>query len=309
LQSSQPAAAVPPLRLVQATGRVLPLGHHFGAWVLEQSCAVGGSSQVAQVRHLQSGAQGALKYLLPEYRRDRPTLRRMQAELEVASRLRVARVPRLLDCGECPALGAWFVVELVDGPPLTEAICLRQRVGDASGWTLGSLLRVWSQVADAVARAHGQGVIHRDLKPANVVLDEAGDAWLVDWGLALQWGDERARAHDGCVFGTPGYLSPEQAAGRASRWDERTDVWGLGALLFAILAGRRPYPQTDPHELLPAMAWPPAMPARDTRGQAIPPSLMAVCRRALALSPQDRHPSAAALQLAVGGAAQQAGIW
>ncbi|HTM20912.1 MAG TPA: serine/threonine-protein kinase, partial [Kofleriaceae bacterium] len=139
---------------------------------------------------------------------------------------------------------------------------------------------------EAVAHAHGQGILHRDLKPANVIIGDLGDTVVIDWGLAKDleapWADDDDAPADGSpelsragtVMGTPGYMAPEQARGDPA--DFRSDVYALGAMLHHLLAGASPSSR-------------PALPAE------LPDDLAAVVARAMAADPGDRYASAADL--------------
>jgi class 3 adenylate cyclase/tetratricopeptide (TPR) repeat protein len=146
-------------------------------------------------------------------------------------------------------------------------------------------------VADALAHAHARRIVHRDVKPANILLTAERAPVLVDFGLALS-DDESAGAEKGAISGTPGYMSPEQAAGSAHRIDGRTDVYSLGVVLYEMLTGRVPFQATTPMELLRQVRddepQPPRQLVRD-----IPPELETACLKALAKKQQDRYTTAA----------------
>ena len=165
-------------------------------------------------------------------------LPRFREEMRLLARLSHPGVVTLYDGddGESP----WVVMRLVSGPTLAERLRVEPR---------RELLRRFAAVCDAVAHAHSRGVLHRDLKPGNVIAGE--ETVVIDWGFATTGSRE--------IAGTPGYMAPEQAKGEA---DVRSDVYGLGAILRDILAGRAPR------------------------------SLAAICRRALAEDPLRRHASA-----------------
>lgn len=155
------------------------------------------------------------------------------------------------------------------------------------------LLDAFVDVCQAVAYAHSRGVLHRDLKPQNVMVGAFGETVLLDWGVATtvavgggpdEGGLDATRA--GTVVGTPGYLAPEQARGEIDHLDERTDVWGLGAILSELVTGRRPYPQADVDALLDAVAHGPPHPIDG------PPELASIVARAMAFAPADRYANA-----------------
>ena len=109
---------------------------------------------------------------------------------------------------------------------------------------LHRLLLIFLKVCDAVAFAHSRGVIHCDLKPDNIMVGDFGEVYLMDWGIAWQTADAAGKgavARPG-IRGTPAFMSPEQARRSAKSLTERTDVFGLGAVLYFILTGRPPFP-------------------------------------------------------------------
>jgi len=137
---------------------------------------------------------------------------------------------------------------------------------------LKARLRLFQRVCEAVAFAHARGVLHRDLKPENVMVGEFGEALVMDWGLARV---------PGAMAGTPSYMAPEAARGEPAT--KATDVYGLGALLYALVGGRAPGP--------PAVAPPPL------EG---PPAVAAICAKAMAARASDRYESPTALAEDVG---------
>src|SRR5262245_21004372 len=191
-------------------------------------------------------------------------------------------------------------------------------------------LGVFEAVCQAVGYAHANGVIHRDLKPGNVMVGAFGEVQVMDWGLAKVLPDGKGlpdgqgeiptvisadtaplgdppptRAADdaltrpGSMMGTPGYMAPEQAAGRWDAVDRRSDVFGLGAVLCALLTGRPPYTGTSPRVLPHASYWSTNEALARLDGCGASPDLIALCKRCLATDPADRPADGAVVAAAV----------
>lgn len=184
--------------------------------------------------------------------------------------------------------GVYVVLELLPGGSL-QGLLARGPLGP------GHAARLVRQVADALTHSHERGVVHLDLKPGNVLLDAAGDAKVADFGLAREAGSERVSGSSSRgLVGTPEYMAPEQAADRRERFDERTDVHGLGALLYACLAGRPPYQASSLVETLDAVRFG-APPRLERVAPGVPHDLAAIVAVALAKDPRDRYQTARAL--------------
>jgi hypothetical protein len=170
------------------------------------------------------------------------------------------------------------------------------------------LIGTFLGVCNAIAYAHSRGVLHRDLKPQNVVLGDFGEVILLDWGLAKvvgaededRSGVEIPDSHDpqmtaaGSVLGTPSYLAPELAMGAAGDVDERTDVYGLGGILFELLTNRPPHTGANTGEVIRSVIANDSPRALDVDG-TVPPALDAICARAMAKDPGERYSDAKAL--------------
>jgi serine/threonine protein kinase len=192
----------------------------------------------------------------------------------------------------------YYAMRQVRGRTLFDAVKGASSLGDRL-----KLLPHVLTVAQALASAHARGIIHRDVKPQNVMLGSFGETYLLDWGLARKKG--RAHAdnqrlapditgdHIGAV-GTPSYMSPEQARGRAEDIDERTDVWGVGAMLYELLAVRPPFVGTSAIDVIQKVRTerPPPL---ATLVPGAPPELVAICERALTADRDARYQGATEL--------------
>ncbi len=177
---------------------------------------------------------------------------------------------------------------------------------------LRQLLRRFIDACNAVAYVHSRGVIHRDLKPQNIMLGPFGETLVVDWGLAKAGVEPKvsdpandpttdpavrsaedglAATSAGSVLGTPGYMSPEQASGQHDQVGPASDVFSLGATLYCLLTGRKPFTGTDADGVLAETRSGSFPPPRTVKSN-VPVGLDAVCRKALALQKSDRYPSA-----------------
>ncbi|MCA8923102.1 MAG: protein kinase [Planctomycetes bacterium] len=217
-------------------------------------------------------------------------LRRFQREGEVTARLRHPGIVSVHAAGEDQGR-PYLVYELVSGASLAERL---------PGLDRPARLRLVREVAEAVGYAHSQGVLHRDLKAENVVVDAAGHARVVDFGLA-QVADAERLTRTGAWVGSPASMSPEQIAGARERFGPPTDVWGLGVLLYLALVDRLPFEGSTVVEFMAQVsaAAPEAPRALDP---TIDAALERVCLTALTREPQDRYPDGTAFAAALGAA-------
>ena len=242
-----------------------------GRYIVEGEIGCGGVGVVFQGWDIQLKRAVAIKVLRAEYKVNQQMVRRFLEEARITSRLQHPGIVPVHDLGTSPDNRPFFVMRLVYGQTLERILTRR---ADASA-DLPRLLTIFLQVSQAIAYAHGQGVIHRDLKPANIMVGTFGVVKVMDWGLAKVLSEPdlsdlvaaaqvaaELSTHNrpplpssvdpdlpgtqvGMVFGTPAYLPPEQARGEIDRVDQRADVFGLGSLLCAILTGLPPYTGVD----------------------------------------------------------------
>jgi serine/threonine protein kinase len=182
----------------------------------------------------------------------------------------------------------FLVMELVEGESLKDRL---QREGPLPVSEAVALTR---RLCDALAHAHERGVVHRDLKPANVLVDRAGQPKIADFGLGKLLGASKGLTESGATLGTPGYMPPEQAGGDLERVGPASDVYSLGATLYALLTGRPPFRGNSPVNTLYAILKDPPSPPSALRS-GVSPHLDDLVLRCLAKRPQDRPASAAAV--------------
>jgi serine/threonine-protein kinase len=254
-------------------------------YALERELGRGGMATVYLARDLRHERAVALKVLHPELGAALGS-GRFQREIRVAARLSHPNILPLFDSGEAGGR-LWYAMPYVQGESL------RQRLGREAQLGVEEAVRITRQVAAALDYAHGLGIIHRDIKPENILL--SGDQVLVaDFGIAkaLHGSSAEKLTETGLSLGTPGYMSPEQAAG--GRLDARSDLYALGCVLYEMLAGAPPFSGPTPQAVMARHAVDPVPPLRTVRA-TVPPAVEQAVLRALAKVPADRF--AAATQL------------
>jgi serine/threonine-protein kinase len=281
--------------------------------------ARGGLGEVFVARDEELNREVALKQIRPSHAHRPESRQRFVMEAEVTGGLEHPGVVPVYGLGYHGDGRPYYAMRFVKGDSLQDAV---EKFHAAEGpgrdpgersLALRGLLRRFVDVCNAVAYAHSRGVLHRDLKPGNVMLGPYGETLVVDWGLAKVI-DRPDRGEDGRagellrplsgigsaltvqgqVFGTPSYMSPEQAAGRLDELGPGTDVYSLGAVLYYLTTGAPPVEGADITEVLRKVRAG-DFPRPRAVNPSVPPALEAVCLKAMAARPADRYPSPRAL--------------
>jgi WD40 repeat protein len=246
----------------------------------------GGMGVVYRARHVGLDRVVALKVLLGGSHAGTAERDRFRREAQAIARLQHAHIVQVYDVGEHFGL-AYLALEFVSGGSLSDRL-------DGRPWAPRAAAELVERLAGAVEAAHRRGIIHRDLKPANVLLGADGVPKVTDFGLAKHLDVETSLTPTGAVVGTPGYMAPEQAAGKTHEIGPGADVYGLGAILYELLTGRPPFRGKTPVETVLQVLHAEPMPPGRLRPDC-PRDLETICLTCLNKEPQCRYLCAADL--------------
>jgi tetratricopeptide (TPR) repeat protein len=283
----------------------------------------GGMGVVYRARDTALDRDVAVKLLSERYPADSPAAQRFLSEARITGQLQHPGIPAVHQVGTLADGRPFLAMKLIKGSTL-EAI-LKQRPDPSA--ERGRLLAIFVAVCQAVGYAHAHRVIHRDLKPANIMVGAFGEVQVMDWGLAKILGEQSPATMDallaeqtraatqfsptpeagshtqaGSLVGTPAFIPPEQAIGQIERVNERSDVFGLGALLAVILTGQAPYAGETAESVRVQAVYgklEDCFARLDASGAE--PELLSLCKHCLAFEPADRPADAGAVAAAVAG--------
>ncbi len=265
------------------------LGSEVKGYELRELIGTGGFGAVYLAYQPVIGREVAIKVILPEYANAPMFIRRFETEAQLVARLEHPYIVPLYDYWRDPK-GAYLVMRYLRGGSLTQLI---RQDGPLSLERAGAML---NQIASALAVAHNSGVIHRDLKPDNILLDEAGNHYLSDFGIAKDIGGQNVNlTQTGTIIGSPAYLSPEQITGEDVT--PLSDVYSLGILLHYALTGEHPFPAKTPTAMMIHQLQDP-VPLLKSRRDDVTDHLEEVLQRATAKDPAMRYTSVMELALA-----------
>ncbi|TWU42838.1 serine/threonine-protein kinase [Novipirellula artificiosorum] len=260
----------------------------FGDYSLLREIDRGGMGIVFEALHCSLNRVVALKIMRTAGLASEEELRRFRFEAEASAAIKHPNIVPIFEVGEAHGL-VYFTMAFVDGEDLSSLVRRRQIQPREAA-------KIMSKVADAVATAHRQGVIHRDLKPSNILVDEKGEPYLIDFGLAKQEESRDALTCAGQILGTPAYMAPEQASGKCIQNPASCDLYSLGAVLYELLTRQAPFHGPTPFDvLLQVVDRDPARPRQLCK--QIPRDLETICMRAMEKDPAQRYPSAEQMQL------------
>jgi serine/threonine protein kinase len=262
-----------------------------GKYRVERVLGVGGMGVVVSARHTTLDQVVAIKFLVAnQFDSREEAIGRFLGEARAAARIESDYVCRVFDVGTLPTGVPFMVMEHLEGRDLDEEILQRGQLDlvEAVDYVL--------QAADALAAAHALGIVHRDIKPANLFLalrpDGTRRVKVLDFGISKAGGDGGRRLTEGeSSLGTPAYMSPEQVRGAADV-DPRTDIWGLGAILYELITGQMAFVGDDVKSILDHVVNDDPCPMQSLRRDA-PSELEAIVMRCLDREPDRRWPSAA----------------
>jgi WD40 repeat protein len=261
-------------------------GRIIKGYELRKLIGQGGFGAVYLATQRLIGREVAVKIILPQYANQPDFIRRFETEAQLIARLEHPHIVPLYDYWREPS-GAYLVMRYLRGGSLSDSL------RDHGPWSPEKAAELLAQIASALAVAHRQNVIHRDLKPENILLDELGNGYLSDFGIAKDLGGRDELTQKNALIGSPAYISPEQIRGETVT--PQSDIYMLGLMLYELLTGAHPFAEFSAASLLYKQLTEP-LPDMMTLRPELPPRLNLVIQRATTKNAADRY--ADALELA-----------
>ena len=260
----------------------------LGQYEILERIGQGGMGTVYRARHVNLDNEVALKVLAPRFATDPGFVARFQREARAAATLSHANIVHVTDAGEDRGLH-YIVMEFIDGTTLSDVLARQGKID------VSSALDIVRQIADALAHAEEHEIVHRDVTPGNIMIASNGQVKLADLGLAKRIGSELAtgRTETGTTIGTPYYMSPEQVVDAGSV-DNRSDIYALGATLYHLVSGKRPFDGGSAYEIMRRVETEKPLPLSKLDPK-LPQNLCNLVERMMAKNPNDRYQTASEL--------------
>ena len=276
-------------------------GRAFHTFEHDKELARGGMGTVLRCNDVALHRQVAMKVMSPQLAAAQRDRLRFVEEAQLTGQLEHPNIVPIHDVGQDPDGNLFFTMKLVKGRSLAEILA-------ENVTPLPELLTIFLKACDGIAFAHSKQVIHRDLKPANIMIGDFGEVLVMDWGVAKHLGRDEPDGRvdvtslradiaadltmQGDITGTPAYMVPEQALGHGDKFDARTDIYALGAILYEILTRLRPVEGKNVQKVLMNVSRGRVTPpAERTPDRAIAPEVAAVAMKALSRQREDRYQS------------------
>jgi WD40 repeat protein len=270
---------------VKTEDRSLSRVRYFGDYEILREIARGGMGVVFQARQVSLNRIVALKMILAGQLANDTDVKRFYTEAEAAANLDHPGIVPIYEVGQHEGQH-YFSMGFVEGQSLSHRLA-----GGPMPPSQAAELIV--KVADAIEYAHQRGVIHRDLKPANILLDRQGNPRITDFGLAKKLTTDSGLTGSGQIMGTPSYMPPEQAGGKHGKVGPASDVYALGATLYALVTGRPPFQAATPMDTVIQLVSDEPVPPRRLN-PSIPLDVETICLKCLEKQSDERYASAAA---------------
>ncbi len=254
-------------------------GRAIRGYALGERLGEGGMGVVYRATQPLVEREVAVKIILPQYANQPDFIRRFEAEAQLIARLEHPHIVPLYDYWREPGV-AYLVMRLLRGGSVRTLL-------ESGALPLETVDRLIEQISQALAAAHRVGVVHRDLKPANILLDEDGNAYLADFGIAKNLGNVDELTQADAIVGSPNYISPEQIRSEFVR--PQTDIYCLGVMLYELLTGALPFQGPTPIDVMHSHLTAP-LPPLAARRVGLPAALDQVIAQATAKDPLQRYP-------------------